>query len=681
MVGATGNASGAGTGGAAGLGNVAGMGGANGGAPSAGGVGGVLGGGAAGEVGSGGATILPLPCGDSTGQALNGVTPLFSAADAINPPAVSVRPDGTIVTRAAGRSRNRHEKEGTFATFPENYFEGHTYGLVIEDFTPTGEDRIRVTYLPIAAPGDGVTVNWRAWKVFGDNATFQYNRSLPTVTEVDNPPEGADVAHAAVMQIEETTAPMGRSFAMGDNFEFELGQYVDPNVAPPGTRSSYTDCFRYEMGVGGLTPNNTDYEPAPGPALPARLGGATSIAWLYEDLEQYFGQLALNTQPENVQNFVEGRRLFHTDFVTGEHSELGNQPFVEHSNQAGPLYATTACTNCHLHNAPGTTVDTFSEATSMEFKLYNSGNLGGQLQLQEGTASLTSTQTRDVMLGDGTVVTLHKPIIQVTANSGTVTGYSARVAPKLIGLGLLEAIPEETLLSRMDPLDCDQDGISGRASYMQDAQTGDIRLGRFGWKAEVASVEQQAALSTAEDLGVGNSLFPDSAGDLELSDDELTDLVTYLRLIGVTPQRLADDQQVLQGEQLFTTLGCASCHVTDVRTSPHHPFAELRDQAIRPFTDLLLHDMGVDLADDSGVVPADAASAPPSAQEWRTPPLWGLGLVSTVNPSAHFLHDGRAATILEAVLWHGGEATLSVDGFKALTKAERDALLAFLNSL
>jgi CxxC motif-containing protein (DUF1111 family) len=614
-----------------------------------------------------------------------GLAPLFAATDAVNPAIVSVRPDGTIVTRAAGRARNRHEKEGTFATYAENYYEGRTFGLVIEDFTPTGVERIRVTYLPSVALEGEPVVNWRAWKVFGDNAVFHFNREFPFVTEVDNPPEGAGVEHTAVLQIEETTAPVGRSFAMGGSFEFELGTFIDPNVVLPGERTWYTsDTFRYQLGVGGLTPNNTDHEATPGPALPARLGGETTIAWLFEDLEQYFGQLALNTQPENVQNFVEGRRLFHTDFATGEHSELGSQPFVEHQNQAGPLYATTACSNCHLHSGSGTTVDTFSESTSMEVKLYNSGVLGSQLQLQEGAATLASTGTKRVTLGDGTVVTLHKPTIQVTATSGTVGGYSARIAPKLIGLGLLEAIPEETLLSRMDLIDCDQDGISGRASYMQDAQTGDIRLGRFGWKAEVASIEQEAARAAAEDLGVGNALVPDSAGDIELSDDELSNLVTYLRLLGVPPQRNTEDPQVERGAFLFTAIGCAKCHVTEMATGGNHPFAELRQQSIQPYTDLLLHDMGPDLADDSGVVPdygPNGATAPPTASEWRTAPLWGIGLATTVNPDARFLHDGRAATIQEAILWHGGEAQPIIDELVTYPKSEWDVLLAFVNSL
>jgi CxxC motif-containing protein (DUF1111 family) len=611
-----------------------------------------------------------------------GLEPLFLATDAVNPPIVSVRPDGVIVTRAAGRARNRHEKEVTFATYPLNYFADRTFGLVIEDFTPTGDDRIRVTYLPIASLSEGVSLNWRAWKVSGGNATFQYNREFPIVSEDDNPPEGATVDHGAVLQIEETTAPPDRSFAAGENFEFELGHFVDPEVVPPEQRGSYyTDTFRYEMGVGGLTPNNTDYEPAPGPARSARLGGDTTIAWLYEDLDQYFGQLALNTQPENVQNFVEGRRLFHTDFSTGEHSDINGviqDPFVEHQNTAGPLFVSTACVNCHVQGGSS------SDVAAMEVKLYGATQLGSELQLQEGSVALSSATTKVVVLGDGTAVTLSKPVIEVDVADEVITGFSARVAPRLIGLGLLEAIPETTILSRTDQLDCDGDGISGRASYLQDTQTGDIRLGRFGWKAEVASIEQEAARATAADMGVGNSLLPDSVGNIDLSDNELWELVTYLRLIGVPPQRNASDAEVAQGEQLFTAVGCAACHLATLLTGPDHPFAELRGQTIRPFTDLLLHDMGVDLADDSAVTEVaggTAVTAPPTEVEWRTPPLWGLGLATTVSPNARFLHDGRAATILEAILWHGGEGIPSVEAFKALSSGDREALLAFLSSL
>jgi CxxC motif-containing protein (DUF1111 family) len=472
---------------------------------------------------------------------------------------------------------------------------------------------------------------------------------------------------------------------VGQNYEFEVGIFIDPaSLTTRGSRDSYyTDCFRYAIGVGGLTPDNQDFAPAPGPIAAARGGADTTIAWILDeqDIHESIGQMALNIQPENVQNWAEGRRLVHTDFITGAHSELGNNPFTEHANQAGPLYATTACTNCHLHNGPGTTVDTFSESTSMAFKLYNSGDLGDQLQLQEGTAKLMTMEEKTVTLGDGTVVSLKKPKIAVTPNTGTIGGFSARVARKLVGLGLLEALPEETILSHADRLDCDKDGISGRPSYIKDPENGALRIGRMGWKAEKVSVRHQVADALHLDLGVSTSLFMGTDTTPEVSNDELMKLTTYMRLVGVYPQRNAEDPQVVQGGKLFRTVGCTNCHVTDAVTGSNHPFAELRNQSFKPYTDMLLHDMGPDLADDSGIVYEDRDDAPAAASEWRTSPLSSIGFLTTVGANSSLLHDGRAANVLEAVLWHGGEASTVIESFKALSTADREALIAFVNSL
>jgi CxxC motif-containing protein (DUF1111 family) len=624
---------------------------------------------------------------DAKEISLGDIQPLFTAVDNKNPAIVTTRPDGVIVTRAAGRVRGRHEKEGSFASFEPHYFEDRTYGLIIEDFTPTGVNHLRITYLPLKSPehnGNRIT-NWRSWKVVGNNATFQFNKYMEDATEADIPPEAVDVPHGGVQTFDETSAPNGRSFAKGESYEFEVGIFIDPaELSTPGSRGSYyTDCFRYQIGIGGLTPENRDFVDAPGPVPAARGGGDTTIPWIVDkqDVDHSIGQMALNIQNENVQNFVEGRRLFHTDFVTGAHSEEGNQIFTEQKDKAGPLFATTSCTNCHLNNGPGTTVTTFSESTSMAFKLYNSGDLGNQLQLQEGTASLDHTETKDVTLGDGTVVTLKRPFIKVTADQGTVGGFSARVARKLVGLGLLEAISEETILSRADRLDCDGNGISGRPSFVHDPQTGVLRIGRMGWKAEKIDVVHQVADAASADLGVSSSIFPEAGGKAELSDEDVMKLATYMRLVGVLPQRNATDPQVMQGEMLFKTVGCANCHVTDAVTGPNHPFTELRNQSIKPYTDLLLHDMGPDLADDSGIQYEDRDDAPPAASEWRTSPLTSIGVLFSVGANTSLLHDGRAASVLEAVLWHGGEASGVVDNFKALPTADREALLAFVNSL
>jgi CxxC motif-containing protein (DUF1111 family) len=203
----------------------------------------------------------------------------------------------------------------------------------------------------------------------------------------------------------------------------------------------------------------------------------------------------------------------------------------------------------------------------------------------------------------------------------------------------------------------------------------------MGWKAEKVGIAHQVADALSADIGVDTSILPGAGGKTELSDDDLARLTTYMRLIGVPPQRNHDQADVARGESLFKTVGCSGCHVTDVVTGENHPFVELRSQPIRPFTDLLLHDMGSDLADDSGVPASDAPDAPPAASEWRTPPLWGIGLYATVNGHTGLLHDGRAAGVLEAVLWHGGEAEAVKHRFMALGAADRQALLAFVQSL
>jgi CxxC motif-containing protein (DUF1111 family) len=488
----------------------------------------------------------------------------------------------------------------------------------------------------------------------------------------------------AIQQFDQVTIPAGRAFEVGQNMEFEFGIFIDGgSLTSPGSRTSYyTDTFRYAIGVGGLTPNNLDYAAAPGPLPESRTAGDATIAWIFAEPDQYFGQMSLNTQQENVQNFLEGRRLFHTDFVTGEHSDPGNPAYPPAMGKAGPMNNTTMCENCHINNGPGTLLEgPMNEKSSMVFKLTNGGALGNQLQPQEGSATLGGFEMKPVMMGDGTAVMLKRPTFTLTAKTGAVTNYSARLARKLVGMGLLEAIDERTILTRADRLDCNGDGISGRPALIKDPVGGALRVGRFGWKAEKVTVAHQVADAADADMGVSTSIIPDANGKAELSDEDLMKLTTYMRLVGVPPQRNGGDAQVRAGETVFKTIGCANCHVTDVVTASTHPFSELRNQSIKPFTDLLLHDMGPDLADNSGVPIGDTADAPPGASEWRTPPLWGIGLYKTINGHTNLLHDGRAADVQEAVLWHGGEASKVKAAFIALPAADRAALLAFVSSL
>jgi CxxC motif-containing protein (DUF1111 family) len=269
--------------------------------------------------------------------------------------------------------------------------------------------------------------------------------------------------------------------------------------------------------------------------------------------------------------------------------------------------------------------------------------------------------------------------------------FSPRVAPAVFGLGLLAAVPAEALEALADPDDVDGDGISGRVNHVWDAQAQAPAIGRFGWKANQPNLLQQTAGAFLGDMGITSSLFPAGEcaaaqeqclvqpsggedGAPELSDSLLASVVHYMHTLAVPARRRVDDLEVLEGKRLFMDSGCAECHVPKLETGALEGFAELSGQVIRPYTDLLLHDMGDDLGDGRPDFEA-------TGNEWRTPPLWGIGLVHTVNRHDYLLHDGRARGVLEAVLWHGGEAEAARDAVLALSETDRRRLVAFLESL
>jgi CxxC motif-containing protein (DUF1111 family) len=257
----------------------------------------------------------------------------------------------------------------------------------------------------------------------------------------------------------------------------------------------------------------------------------------------------------------------------------------------------------------------------------------------------------------------------------------------MIGLGLLEVVPQDEILAREDPEDADGDGISGRANHPFDPIAGAPALGRFGWKANQPGLLQQNTGAFLGDIGITSALHPEQncteaqtecaaafAPSEPEADELIVDRVTfYSRTIAVPARRDVGDPLVLQGRELFAELGCAACHVPTLRTGASE-IGQLVDQTIWPYTDLLLHDMGEGLADGRPDYEA-------SGTEWRTPPLWGIGLVHTVNDHDNLLHDGRARGVAEAILWHGGEAQEARDAFVSLPRDEREALLAFMRSL
>lgn len=289
---------------------------------------------------------------------------------------------------------------------------------------------------------------------------------------------------------------------------------------------------------------------------------------------------------------------------------------------------------------------------------------------------------------DGTVVELQKPVYTVYDPYIPLPAkyeLSPRIGMPVIGLGLLEAIPEETILSYADPDDRNGDGISGRPNYVWSTEHKRTELGRFGWKANTPTVREQSAGALANDMGISNPVFPvepnrsQSNGDdgnyhgMEINNVQMDNIEFYCQTLGVPARRNLDDMDVRRGEYLFNELGCALCHVPTMKTG-YSKVAALNEQTIHAYTDMLLHDMGDGLADNR----ADFLA---TGNEWKTRPLWGIGLTGVVNSHENYLHDGRAKGLEEAILWHGGEAQAIKDKYKALKKEDRQKLIKFLRSL
>jgi CxxC motif-containing protein (DUF1111 family) len=324
---------------------------------------------------------------------------------------------------------------------------------------------------------------------------------------------------------------------------------------------------------------------------------------------------------------------------------------------------------------------------------------GGQLQGRsipgvpaEGRPGVTYEEVEG-RFGDGEPYSLRRPSYSIeTPGYGPLADdvlVSPRVAPHLVGLGLLEAVPEETLRALSDPDDRDGDGVSGRLNLVWDVAAGRKVPGRFGWKANQPSLRQQTAGAFNGDVGITSSLFAEESCTSaqkeclaaarggegpQLREGFLDSVVSYVSTLAVPARRRPEAPEVKRGKGLFAGAGCASCHTPVLQTGAHPRFPELSQQKIRPFTDLLLHDLGPELADGRPDFEA-------TGSEWRTPPLWGLGLVPTVNRHRTLLHDGRARGFAEAILWHGGEAEASREAFRRLPRPDREALVAFLESL
>lgn len=424
-----------------------------------------------------------------------------------------------------------------------------------------------------------------------------------------------------------------------------------------------------------------------------RLSGG--LATVFDATSKAFTHPVDGMSDHNLYEHELGDGAFEETFVAAGAPKFGG---------LGPIFNNVSCISCHHNDGKGTPT-AGSATSSMLFRISVPGidahggplaapGFGLQLQDQalfgvhpELSMNISYTDL-PVTYPDGTVVTLRKPTYTVRdPYTSLPAGYllSPRMAPPVFGAGLLANIPGQTILSFEDPKDVNGDGITGKANYVYDPYTQKMALGRFGLKANTPTILVQVATAYQQDMGVTSSVQPKEASegqsqydgladDPELPDSILHAVAFYVQTLAVPARRNTTDPDVVAGAALFDRVNCSGCHRPTIRTGVDVTLPQLSGQRIHPYTDLLLHDMGEGLADGRPDYLA-------SGTEWRTMPLWGIGLFEKTNGIPYYLHDGRARTIEEAILWHGGEAEKSKEAFMQLSKADRERVILFLKSL
>lgn len=402
-------------------------------------------------------------------------------------------------------------------------------------------------------------------------------------------------------------------------------------------------------------------------------------------------------------DFAVGRSFFRNPWVQAPATTTARDGL-------GPLYNANSCGSCHVASGRGLAPIENQPLQHQVVRLsvlvgravgkagfIPEPSYGGQLQHQaipgvrpEGQATIHYSEVVRTLAG-GEIIRLRKPELRLDrlgyGEMVSELSTSVRSAPVLTGMGLLEAVPEESLLEWTDADDVNGDGISGRANRVWDIVTQQEQIGRFGWKAEQPSVVQQSAAAFHADMGISSELVTrqnctitevrcqhtENGGTPEIPDKLLERVTLYVANLAVPKRQVVQNEAYAQGEMLFAAAGCESCHRPILITEESH-YPWLSNRTIYPYTDLLLHDMGDELADNRPVFSANG-------REWRTAPLWSIGLAKKVAPQAGFLHDGRARSVLEAILWHGGEAQLSREKVEQMTPSQRHHLLSYIKSL
>ncbi len=422
-------------------------------------------------------------------------------------------------------------------------------------------------------------------------------------------------------------------------------------------------------------------------------GGATTI---FTNTSNAYSTPAPNLNSVDYDKHMAGDLIFESVYVTSPNNV--NQGL-------GPIFNNSSCISCHPRDGRAAFPNDLDARSGFFLRasvpgINNNGGpipvpgFGLQIQNQaifgyqpEARFNVTYTEIVET-LADGTKIILKKPhysLVDTYISLPNNVLISPRIGSPVFGLGLLEVIPEQDILASQDLTDANGDGIYGKANMVYDITTGTTKLGRFGWKANTATLLEQCAGAFVHDMGITNYLFPSETGynqsngnDLLVDDPEIEndilDLVTfYTQTLAVPAPRNVESLTVRNGARIFEQIKCAVCHTPQQKTG-YSPIDALAFQTFYPYTDMLLHDMGEELADNRPDFLA-------SGREWKTRPLWGIGFQYLVNGHTHFLHDGRAKNITEAILWHGGEALYSKNEFKKLSTKDRNDLLTFLNSL
>lgn len=429
------------------------------------------------------------------------------------------------------------------------------------------------------------------------------------------------------------------------------------------------------------------------------LGSVNSIT------QNAFSLPAKNSTKVHRKSFMIGNSLFNQNWVTSPAS-------VKTRQGLGPLFNANSCSTCHFKDGRGRPPEEDKKEegfSSILVRLSVPGkdahggplddpNYGGQFNHRgilnvpgEGNVQIIY-KTINGKFADGEEYTLLKPQLEFSqlayGEFAKDIMFSLRTAPQMIGLGLLEAIKESDILSKVDADDANKDGISGRPNYVWDIVKKKKAIGRFGWKANQPNLMQQNFSAFLGDIGITSKHQPGqpctgiqkecnnafAVNYAEIDEEDLKHVEVYSKVLAVPKRRNYNDPDVQSGQKIFHQINCTACHTESYVTGVDKEFPENSKQKIFPYTDMLIHDMGEGLADNRPDFEADG-------REWRTPPLWGIGLFKQVNNHTRYLHDGRARNLEEAVLWHGGEAEKVKEAYIQLPKKDRQQVIKFLESL